>query len=178
MKAERARFLDQRERRTKPETKPLLPRWDKDCSSVDDSFGYWFAGFVDGEGCFMIRKNRKRWGQCGFYLGLRKDDLKVLRYIQKQLGFGKINYRAACFDKRTKSVQSPQANFSCYKKQECLNLVRVFEKFPLRSKKKRDFETWKRAVFILNQSNYGGYKPSEIFDLKLSFHQQKKFRRK
>jgi hypothetical protein len=29
LKAERARFLDRRERRAKPETEPLLARWDK-----------------------------------------------------------------------------------------------------------------------------------------------------
>jgi len=29
LKAERARFLDRRERRAKPETEPFLSRWDK-----------------------------------------------------------------------------------------------------------------------------------------------------
>jgi hypothetical protein len=29
LKAERARFLDRRERRAKPETEPVLPRWGK-----------------------------------------------------------------------------------------------------------------------------------------------------
>jgi hypothetical protein len=31
LKAERARFLDRRERRAKPETEQLLPRWGKSC---------------------------------------------------------------------------------------------------------------------------------------------------
>jgi len=31
LKAERAWFLDRRERRAKPETEQLLPRWGKSC---------------------------------------------------------------------------------------------------------------------------------------------------
>jgi hypothetical protein len=39
LKAERARFLDRRERRAKPETEPLLSRWDKSGMFLNHSAG-------------------------------------------------------------------------------------------------------------------------------------------
>lgn len=54
---------------------------------VPPSFGYWFAGFTDGEGCFQIhQKNAPNpsWC-CTFVIALRADDIDVLKGIEKWL---------------------------------------------------------------------------------------------
>jgi hypothetical protein len=45
LKAERARFLSRRERRAKPETEPLLPRWGKRCVFLNPKAGAY--GFLN-----------------------------------------------------------------------------------------------------------------------------------
>jgi len=60
----------------------------------DTIFGHWFAGFVDGEGCFHIQKETNRQGfRCLFSIGLRKDDGEILHIIQQKLGIGKIHIK-------------------------------------------------------------------------------------
>jgi len=51
---------------------------------LGDDFGFWFSGFVDGEGCFTVRRPLPRPGrtytdyECAFSIILRQDDLGIL----------------------------------------------------------------------------------------------------
>lgn len=59
---------------------------------VAPSFGYWFAGFTDGEGCFQIhQKNAPNpsWC-CTFAIALRADDIDVLEGIGRWLTIGSL----------------------------------------------------------------------------------------
>jgi len=110
--------------------------------TVEDSsgFGYWFAGFVDGEGSFNIARNSRGARYCVFRIALSKRDLSILKEIQSRFGFGTlwIGHPASQYSARVAwTVQS---------KSECLRLVEIFERFPLRTEKRRDFEIWARAV--------------------------------
>jgi hypothetical protein len=106
----------------------------------DDGFGHWLAGFADGEGCFNIARNGNGSMFCQFRIQVRSDDEPILLEIQRRTGLGRL----------TKVYKNRGANPSVIwyvsSKAECLALVELFETYPLRAKKQRDFEIWARAV--------------------------------
>jgi hypothetical protein len=57
--------------------------------AIDPGFGHWFAGFVDGEGCFLITRVGKSY-RCIFSLHLRGDDRPILEEIHRNLGIGTV----------------------------------------------------------------------------------------
>ncbi len=118
-----------------------------------ENFGHWISGFSDGEACFQLllvpgnRTNDKDFkvGSASFSIKLRSDDISVLSAIKDRWRSGEIYV----FDKRT-PTSNPSAN---YLVNHCQHLATAiiphFDSFPLRSKKSRDFEIWKKAVFLL-----------------------------
>lgn len=61
--------------------------------NITDEFGYWFSGFVDGEGYFgiIIRDSSTIKSEAvQFVIKLRRDDRAILEYIQSNLGFGNV----------------------------------------------------------------------------------------
>jgi LAGLIDADG DNA endonuclease family protein len=117
-----------------------------------DNFGHWLAGFTDGEGCFMIRTNRRQggrgeWFDCRYAITLRADDLPILKRIQQFVGCGSIM--------REKRPARPGANLRasyhvCHR-EDCQKVVEVFTRYPLRAKKSRDFACWTEAVAEINK---------------------------
>ena len=109
---------------------------------IDPSFGHWFAGFVDGEGCFDITAvGLSQSYICRFVIGLRDDDLEILEEIRDATGLGKISFK-----KPTTVGARRQAWYSIHAKAECAQLAAIFDRFPLRAKKARDFAIWREAV--------------------------------
>ena len=114
--------------------------------TVREPCGHYLAGLTDGEGCFAIWKTvrpRKRDGwRCAFLIHLRRDDLPLLEALQAETGLGRIN-----LGRRSKvGGDHPSVRWVVARKAECLQLVSIFEAYPLRSKKARDFEVWAEAV--------------------------------
>lgn len=111
---------------------------------MDDAFGHWLAGFVDGEGCFAI-DGRIRPGHrvpyCQFILCLRLDDLDILECIHSEAG-GTLKVRR----KTTNPNDKPSGYLRVTGAQELLRVVELFERYPLRAKKARDFVIWAEAV--------------------------------
>lgn len=111
-------------------------------------FGDWFAGFVDGEGCFAIncscsKRDGNKEVKTGLQITLRDDDLEVLEYICDTLNIGNIYKRQGYGNGK------PTAQYYVYRKPDLKHvIIPLFEKHPLMAKKKRDFEIWKRAVEI------------------------------
>lgn len=121
--------------------------WDSPESPViDPGFAHWLAGFVDGEGCFSVHRkvvNGYETYDCQFTMGLRSDDKPILVEIQRHLGgIGSIADRPA----RETGNGKPQARFCVSSKTDCQKLRAIFEVFPLRAKKARDFEIWSHAL--------------------------------
>lgn len=122
-----------------------------DISHISDSFGYWFSGFVDGEGCFLIAPlpSRRRKERIHYYprfmLVLRSDDKEIISSVKNILRIGSI-----CFFRKEEgkknSNSKPQVAYSISDRGECYFLVKFFEKYPLKTKKKNDFEIWKQLV--------------------------------
>lgn len=110
---------------------------------VAPSFGYWFAGFTDGEGCFQIhQKNAPNpsWC-CTFAIALRADDIDVLDGIERWLTIGSLISSEA-----RSGNMNPSVKFHVGDKNGCQLLVDIFTRFPLQTKKRNDFEIWSKAV--------------------------------
>jgi hypothetical protein len=103
--------------------------------------GHALAGFVDAEGCFQIRpNNRGRTWSCRMSLALRLDDADVLTDLCRVTGLGRISMKSA------QGTSQPQACWNVGSKRECAELTRILRTFPLRARKRHDFEIWARAV--------------------------------
>ena len=70
----------------------LLPLHKK---KINKNFLQWFIGFTEGAGSFIILNNI-------IFFGIKKDmlDIQTLYFIKKELGFGKIMFKA----EKTKNV--------------------------------------------------------------------------
>lgn len=121
---------------------------------ITDYWGGFLAGFTAGEGSFCIAKynhdNSRINYSCRFEISLRDDDRAILEEIQRRLGIGTIYDRPARI--RNGHNTQPQTAFYVCAIDECAELVELFEKYPLRAKKKRDFEIWKQAVAELQKA--------------------------
>ena len=110
----------------------------------------YIVGLTDGEGCFYVGirypKNAHKTVRVEphFYIKLRGDDLPVLEEVKQTFGCGAIYYQN---EKR-------ENHSSCYRFE--INTLRdikgklipFFEKHPLHSKKRQEFELFK-AIFKL-----------------------------
>jgi LAGLIDADG DNA endonuclease family protein len=103
--------------------------------------GHALAGFLDAEGSFAISpNNRGRTWICQMTAALRRDDGGVLADLCRCTGLGHVYLTAA------RRTSRPQATWSIASKRECAELVRILRRFPMRARKRRDFEIWARAV--------------------------------
>lgn len=114
---------------------------------MDEAFGHWLAGFVDGEGHFSLRwnqygKSKKPVFKPSFRINLRWDDAHTLVEIQRVLG-GNTYFAPPS---RRPVNSKPQCNYVLSDKKGLLLLIETFRRYPLRSKKRRDFEIWAPAV--------------------------------
>ena len=135
-----------------PMPKSLVNSRQRIMKEIDDVWRGWFVGFTDGEGCFLIRKyNRKKSRtnyetnyECNFKIELRNDDHAILEEICNTLGIGKIyNYPARIDDSRKRQATT---RYCVNTINDCIELMKVFEKYSLRAKKRHDFEIWKQAI--------------------------------
>lgn len=107
---------------------------------IDDAFGHWLAGFIDGEGHFAIRRDKSGHFSCAFQLALRCDDEAILREIHERTGLGTLGRRL------TGGRSRAQAVWRVSSKGDCLALSGLLQRFPLRAKKAYDLDIWSRAV--------------------------------
>jgi len=138
---------------------------------VNDSFLHWLAGFVDGEGSFLIKRSIRQIKPpyrsitvalgVDFNISLRADDKPVLDLIRNTLNFGRVIYIPKAKYRYNGSFNSSkdQYMFRTAKIDDCVKLVQIFDSFPLLSKKARDFTTWKEAVLFISKHN--GHKPKD-----------------
>jgi len=112
----------------------------------DDSFGHWFSGLVDGEGCFHARAHvrEKDGAHClvvYFTVKLRADDTPMLEIVRDTLGVGRI------YTYGEKLSACPQSDYRISHRKDLRKvLIPHFDKYPLRSKKRNDYEIWRQIV--------------------------------
>lgn len=132
---------------------------------MDQAFGHWLAGFIDGEGSFtIIPQNRQRvrgatarWS-CQFGIQVRDDDHSILEEILLQTGLGR------CYRSRAASHRNPLARWTIASKRDAAGLVELLDEFPLRAKKARDFVLWREAVAVWIALGNAGYGQGVRFD--------------
>lgn len=110
----------------------------------DPAFRAWLAGFLDGEGCFIIAAHTGgRQGPtygCEVRIRLRADDTPVLERIVQELGIGNVRQEPAG------EVGHPKALWRVGSKEGCALMVRILDRHPLVAKKARDYAIWREAV--------------------------------
>jgi hypothetical protein len=103
--------------------------------------GHAVAGFVDAEGCFQITPNNQgRAWSCRMSVAVRLDDADTVTDLCRVTGVGRVT------TKHAQATSRPQACWNVASKRECAHLAQILREFPLRARKRRDFEIWARAV--------------------------------
>lgn len=139
--------------------------------NIPASFGNWLAGFADGEGCFCIRTHsNSSTFSCKFSIKLRDDDSAILYQIRETLGVGRL------YPYQGSSGNSATA----WEVQALSNVIHViiplFEQYPLRAKKARDFTLWARAARIMHTgAHLKAHGRDEILRLKEEMEQGRKY---
>lgn len=117
-------------------------------TDLDDAFGHWLAGFADGEGSFTINCSRFHESlHTVFKITLRIDDRPILEEIQRHTGLGKL------FERPARGATNPSVSWVVTGKRDCAQLVRLFDRYPLRAKKARDYAVWREGVREWNRPN-------------------------
>ena len=112
----------------------------------DIAWGWWFTGFVDGEGCFNINTYKKGRHRPRFIMKLRADDIAVLEKAQKLFGGSlRIQEPSRMMIERIPGT-NPSAEWSVNHKRDLVLLDQHFQQFPPQSKKYRDYKIWTMAV--------------------------------
>lgn len=115
------------------------PRWDA-----------WAAGFIDGEGCFLLAdRPAPQLGRPSvtplFTVALRADDRPILDELARGFG-GRVDFKAVTNGDR--SGANPRYTWVLARKQDLRRLVAYLDCYPLRAKKARDYAIWRQAVMI------------------------------
>ncbi|MDD5626425.1 MAG: LAGLIDADG family homing endonuclease [Patescibacteria group bacterium] len=124
---------------------------------------YYITGFTDGEGCFTIyvRKDKQQkkskifhyfYWKAAFAINLRGDDQSILKDIQKY--FNGCGNFAVSNPKSLKLLHAyGQAQWQVTSIPDLVKaVIPHFEKYPLRTKKAREFILWKAAVLIMYEA--------------------------
>ena len=129
---------------------------------VTDEFGNWFAGFFDGEGSFDFYTGYKRRRdtdyRVGIHIALRDDDAETIEFIKKNLGVG-IIYR-----KPARGPTNPSIEFTIRAYKDLAEIIiPLFERYPLRTKKAKQFGFWKTGVIAGYIRTLGSYSRRKTF---------------
>ena len=124
-------------------------QWDTHTNADDPSFGSWLAGFIDGEGCFTVKRHTRGSFGCTMAIKLRRDDRAILQRIQRFVGYGTI------INTTGSGNAKPLVRYTVQCKAGCLRVVDLLTRFPLRAKKLRDFIPWAEAVCEWNTAPRG-----------------------
>lgn len=125
---------------------PGFEEWN--VAEVPADLGYWLSGLADGEGSFNIVFSKASVSvQCMFHIGLRADDEATIRLVQSIVGCGNIYQEKARPEPGRNNRPAVRIAFQSCEHAE--RIVAMFRRFPLRSKKARDFELWAQAVDVL-----------------------------
>lgn len=112
---------------------------------MDEGFGHWIAGLTAGEGCFQFRLTKDKKFRPSLSVKLRDDDAPVLDSIAKALGCGKVY-------PEKRDGRNPMANYIVDDIDSLYGIIiPIFERYPLRAKKAREFVVWKSAVTMMFQ---------------------------
>lgn len=104
------------------------------------NFYAWFAGFTDAEGYFYIAIS----SSCAFrfQINLHKDDMHVLYFIQKNLGFGEVR------------SYNNYSSFTVTRLKDVKKLIVIFSQYPLQGSKWLNYKDFAKAFELYTNSRY------------------------
>jgi hypothetical protein len=118
---------------------------------VPDSIGFYFAGFVDGEGSFNLsfrkRTDYKLPWKVSLCLNVSQKDRSILGVLQQHMQCGTIRFK--CDDVWFFEVNNLKSILE--------NVIPFFDRFPfLSAKKQRDFAIFKRMANLMAKGAHLG----------------------
>lgn len=137
----------------------------------------WFAGFVAGEGCFMVhRDHREPYGTYfvpNLKVALRDDDAEIAYEIQAAFG-GRVeeHHLNRAMSQRGFDAK-PQVRWATGGKVVLAGLVAYFDRFPLRAKKRHEYVIWREAVMLYVEE---GGKAAGLEELKMRLESARVYR--
>ena len=116
------------------------------------NFYEWFSGFTDAEGSFYIVISQS----CAFrfQINLHKDDIDVLYYIHKTLGFGEV-----------RSYKN-YSSFTVTRLKDMAQLLNIFAQYPLQGSKWLNYKDFSKAFELYTTNGKGPNTLKEIFLIK------------
>lgn len=119
-------------------------------------FLYWFSGFSDAEGNFLITIDRE-YVKLRFKISLHIDDVEVLNTIKSNLKIGRVT-----LENKRNSCSFIVESYECIKNVICP----IFNTFPLHTSKRLDFENFYKAVMIKDKKILSNTDMEKIIYLK------------
>lgn len=137
-------------------------------AELPEDWGHFFAGLCAGEACFAISwaGSRDRF-RCDFVIRMREDEEPMLRELHKRIGVGSLRRH------RARGRTRPIIQWRATSLADCRRLVAIFDRFPLRSKKQRDYEIWREAVLELSRPQRDA---ERLAQLKEQLHAVRRYR--
>lgn len=124
--------------------------------NVSSEFLYWFSGFTDAEGNFLISIDRQ-YVRFRFKISLHIDDVEVLNTIKSNLNVGTVTLESS----------RDRCSYIIQNYEEIKNIIcPIFNAFSLHTSKKLDFENFSQAVFIKDNKKLSDTDMSKIVSLK------------
>lgn len=123
-----------------------------DWKMPDSEWCSWFSGLVDGEGSFILQRVGGKWAFARFAIHMRADDKPMIAEIRDKLGFGRVEHH------KKGKIGHAFVGFVVQHVKYQLKLITLFDQFPLRSRKRRDYEIW-RTFVLLHQNRKNATDP-------------------
>lgn len=107
------------------------------------------TGFVDGEGCFTLTISKDKDYKCGwrvhatFTIGLHKKDKIILEILQDYFSGGKIY-----------NLSKDVLQLKIYSINDLIKVLEHFDKYPLLTQKKVDYELFKQAIYLIKNEEH------------------------
>jgi hypothetical protein len=124
--------------------------------NVSREFLYWFSGFTDAEGNFLISIDRQ-YVRFRFKISLHIDDVEVVNTIKSNLNVGTVTLESS----------RNRCSYIIQNYEEIKNVIcPIFNAFPLHTSKRLDFENFSKAVLIKGNKKLSDTDMSKIVSLK------------
>mgnify|MGYP001603775426 CR=1 FL=1 len=127
----------------------------------------WFTGWVDGEGCFISQIHNDSLAITPVLtVSLREDDRNILREVKETLRCGVLYEKSRKHDRENGKGCKDQIAWKCGSLGQCRHiLIPLFDKYPLRSKKARDYKIWRELVLGISEGHHLNRNRDYILDL-------------
>ncbi|MHB0965988.1 MAG: LAGLIDADG family homing endonuclease [Bellilinea sp.] len=127
---------------------------------MDSHLKSWAAGFIDGEGCFLLEIKRypKRNGyfvvRPKFVVQVRADNKAAIYMLQEAIGrpgymFNRTSRKRSTYGSESK----PTVECFWQTSKDLLAVVALLDEFPLLGKKLDDYRIWRQAVILMTRGN-------------------------